>query len=63
MSLRAARRTWRLVVLATQIPLTRTLPPCSADMASGGSCHADTINSYPTYPACFVGTCVIMPSG
>ena len=26
---------------------------CSADMASGGSCHADTINSYPTHPACF----------
>jgi hypothetical protein len=25
----------------------------SADMASGGSCHADTINSYPTHPASF----------
>ena len=25
----------------------------SADMASGGSRHADTINSDPTHPACF----------
>ena len=32
---------------------SRTSADLSADMALGGSGHADTINSYPTRAACF----------
>jgi hypothetical protein len=37
--------------LAANVPCTPHRAP--ADLAFGGSSHADTINSYPTSAACF----------
>jgi len=43
-----------LVVLSANASMpSRTPADFSADMALGGSGHADTINSYPARAACF----------